>query len=68
MLQFKGLPVLELKCKYLTLELNMKNFDLYGATGLLGALPHVETLNIEMIENHVTSRNFFMSFYIYSFN
>ncbi|PHU28773.1 hypothetical protein BC332_00866 [Capsicum chinense] len=53
MLQFKGLPVPELKCKYLTLELNMENFDLYGAAGLFGALPYVETLNIDMTENHV---------------
>ncbi|KAM3322374.1 putative F-box/LRR-repeat protein isoform X1 [Capsicum chacoense] len=56
MLQFKGLPVPELKCKYLTLELNMESFDLYGAAGLFGALPYVETLNIDMTENHLLLR------------
>nr|XP_033515770.1 putative F-box/LRR-repeat protein At3g18150 [Nicotiana tomentosiformis] len=48
MLQFKGVPVPEWKCKYLTLELHMKKFNLYGATGLLRASPHVETLNIDI--------------------
>ncbi|KAF3646382.1 putative F-box/LRR-repeat protein-like isoform X2 [Capsicum annuum] len=52
MLQFNGLPVPELKCKYLTLELHMENFDLLGVAGLLRALRHVETLNIDMTDNH----------------
>ncbi|OIT35777.1 PREDICTED: F-box/LRR-repeat protein 25-like [Nicotiana attenuata] len=30
MLQFKGVPVPEWKCKYLALELHMKKFNLYG--------------------------------------
>lgn len=62
MLQFNGLPVPELKCKYLTLELHMENFDLLGVAGLLRALRHVETLNIDMTDNHVTSWSFFLSF------
>ncbi|KAM3264006.1 hypothetical protein P3L10_001000 [Capsicum annuum] len=60
MLQFNGLPVPELKCKYLTLELHMENFDLLGVAGLLRALRHVETLNIDMTDNHVTSWSFFL--------
>ncbi|KAM3397234.1 hypothetical protein P3S68_000746 [Capsicum galapagoense] len=55
MLQFNGLPVPELKCKYLTLELHMENFDLLGVAGLLRALRHVETLNIDMTDNHIDS-------------
>ncbi|KAH0645678.1 hypothetical protein KY284_033562 [Solanum tuberosum] len=52
--EFNGLLVPELKCKYLSLELCIENFDLNGVAGLLGALPHVETLNIYMTENLVT--------------
>ncbi|KAH0643921.1 hypothetical protein KY289_034895 [Solanum tuberosum] len=52
--KFNGLLVPELKCKYLTLELCIENFDLNGVAGLLGALPHVETLNIYLTENLVT--------------
>ncbi|KAH0642878.1 hypothetical protein KY289_033852, partial [Solanum tuberosum] len=52
--EFNGLLVPELKCKYLTLELCIENFDLNGVAGLLGAFPHVETLNIYMTENLVT--------------
>ncbi|KAH0730391.1 hypothetical protein KY289_001579 [Solanum tuberosum] len=49
-LQFKGVPIPELECKHLELELHLEKFSLYGAAGLLRALPLVETLNIE-IEN-----------------
>ncbi|XP_049387681.1 putative F-box/LRR-repeat protein At3g18150 isoform X2 [Solanum stenotomum] len=60
MLQFNGLLVPELKCKYLTLELCIENFDLNGVAGLLGAFPHVETLNIYMTENLLD--NYFCDF------
>uniref|UniRef100_M1B6N4 Uncharacterized protein n=1 Tax=Solanum tuberosum TaxID=4113 RepID=M1B6N4_SOLTU len=60
MLQFNGLLVPELKCKYLSLELCIENFDLNGVAGLLGALPHVETLNIYMTENLLD--NYFCDF------
>ncbi|MCE5167031.1 hypothetical protein HAX54_034263, partial [Datura stramonium] len=48
MLQLKGVPISEFKCKYLTLELHMKKFNLYVVAGFLRASPHVETLNIDM--------------------
>ncbi|KAG5612538.1 hypothetical protein H5410_023819 [Solanum commersonii] len=44
--EFQGIPLPELKCKYLTLELHEEKFSLYGVAGLLRASPHVETLNI----------------------
>ncbi|XP_019265368.1 PREDICTED: putative F-box/LRR-repeat protein At5g02930 isoform X4 [Nicotiana attenuata] len=47
-LQFKGVPIPELKCKYLTLELRMEKFNFYGAAVPLRASPYVETLNIDM--------------------
>ncbi|XP_049398023.1 putative F-box/LRR-repeat protein At3g18150 isoform X2 [Solanum stenotomum] len=49
-LQFKGVPIPELECKHLVLELHLEKFSLYGAAGLLRASPLVETLNLE-IEN-----------------
>ncbi|XP_059279808.1 putative F-box/LRR-repeat protein At3g18150 [Lycium ferocissimum] len=52
MLLFKGVSIPELKCKYLTLELHFKEFNLYGATGLLRTSPYVETLNIDMDTKH----------------
>ncbi|KAK4341407.1 hypothetical protein RND71_039908 [Anisodus tanguticus] len=58
-LQFKGVPIPELKCKYLALKLHLEKFNLYGAAGLLQASPLVETLNIEMENQPVTSSNFF---------
>uniref|UniRef100_M1DF72 F-box family protein n=1 Tax=Solanum tuberosum TaxID=4113 RepID=M1DF72_SOLTU len=76
MLQFQGIPLPELKCKYLTLELHEEKFSLYGVAGLLRASPHVETLNIDISTvaldtdistDHVTSWNFLSSFYIHSF-
>ncbi|OIT28365.1 PREDICTED: F-box protein At5g03100-like [Nicotiana attenuata] len=48
MLQYEGVQIPELKCKYLTLELHMDKFNLYGVAGLLRALPHVETLVIDI--------------------
>ncbi|KAG5616707.1 hypothetical protein H5410_016531 [Solanum commersonii] len=45
-LQFKGSPISEFNCKYLTLMLHMTTFNMYGA--LLRASPHVETINIEL--------------------
>ncbi|XP_055835060.1 uncharacterized protein LOC129903526 [Solanum dulcamara] len=48
MLQFQGTPLPELKCKYLTLELHEKKFNLYGVAVLLRASPHVETHNIDI--------------------
>ncbi|WMV20297.1 hypothetical protein MTR67_013682 [Solanum verrucosum] len=47
MLQFNGVPVSELNCKYLTLVLHMKNFNMYGVAGLLRASPHVETMQLD---------------------
>ncbi|XP_047257305.1 uncharacterized protein LOC107850384 isoform X2 [Capsicum annuum] len=47
MMQLKGLSIPELKCKCLTLELD-DYFNLFGATGILRALHHVETLNIDI--------------------
>ncbi|KAH0760030.1 hypothetical protein KY290_023523 [Solanum tuberosum] len=46
--EFQGIPLPELKCKYLTLELLEEKFSLYGVAGLLRASPHVETLNIDI--------------------
>ncbi|XP_049391052.1 F-box protein At5g03100-like [Solanum stenotomum] len=48
MLLFKGTVLPEMKCKYLTLELHVKRFNLYGVAGLLRASSHVETLNINI--------------------
>ncbi|XP_019231967.1 PREDICTED: uncharacterized protein LOC109212749 isoform X2 [Nicotiana attenuata] len=48
MLQLEEVPIPELKCKYLTLELHIKKFNLYGAAGILQASPYVETLNIDI--------------------
>ncbi|KAK4352440.1 hypothetical protein RND71_027958 [Anisodus tanguticus] len=48
MLQFEGVLIPELKCKYLTLELHVEKFNLCGAAGLLRASPHVETLDIDI--------------------
>ncbi|KAK4734376.1 hypothetical protein R3W88_008637 [Solanum pinnatisectum] len=47
-LQFKGFPISELNCKYLTLMLHMIMFNMYGVAGLLRASPHVETISIEL--------------------
>ncbi|KAK4708332.1 hypothetical protein R3W88_029257 [Solanum pinnatisectum] len=49
-LQFKEVPIPELECKHLVLELHLEKFNLYGAAVLLQASPLVETLNIE-VEN-----------------
>ncbi|KAG5616701.1 hypothetical protein H5410_016525 [Solanum commersonii] len=46
--EFKGVPVSELNCKYLTLVLHMKKFNMYRVAGLLRASPRVETINIEL--------------------
>ncbi|XP_025886582.1 uncharacterized protein [Solanum lycopersicum] len=48
MLLFKGTVLPEMKCKYLTLELHVKRFNLYGVAGILRASSHVETLNINL--------------------
>ncbi|KAG5616690.1 hypothetical protein H5410_016514 [Solanum commersonii] len=47
-LQFKGSPISELNCKYLTLMLHMTTFNMYGVASLLRASPHVETISIEL--------------------
>uniref|UniRef100_M1A6X1 KS1 protein n=1 Tax=Solanum tuberosum TaxID=4113 RepID=M1A6X1_SOLTU len=52
-LQFKEVPIPELECKYLALELHLEKFSLYRAAGLLRASSLVETLNIS-IENQPT--------------
>ncbi|KAK4734378.1 hypothetical protein R3W88_008639 [Solanum pinnatisectum] len=52
MLQFKGVGIPELKCKYLTLKLNKKELSVFGAAGLLRASPHVECLNIDIRAMH----------------
>ncbi|KAH0702557.1 hypothetical protein KY285_016835 [Solanum tuberosum] len=52
MLQFKGVRIPELKCKYLTLELHKKELSVFGAAGLLRASPHVECLNIDIRAMH----------------
>ncbi|XP_009588022.1 putative F-box protein At1g49610 [Nicotiana tomentosiformis] len=49
-LQFKEVPIPDLKCKYLELELHLEKFNLYGAAGLLRASPLVETVIID-VEN-----------------
>ncbi|KAG5632762.1 hypothetical protein H5410_004479 [Solanum commersonii] len=67
-LQFKEVPIPELECKYLALELHLEKFSLYGAAGLLRASCLVETLNISIENQPVTFWNFFFSFYIFSFN
>ncbi|XP_009628673.1 F-box/LRR-repeat protein At3g26922-like isoform X1 [Nicotiana tomentosiformis] len=49
--QFEGVPwvlIPDLKCKYLTLELHIGNFNLHGLAGLLRASPNAETLNIDI--------------------
>lgn len=48
MLQFKGVPIPELQCKYLTLDLHAKELSVFGAAGLLRVSPHLETLNIDI--------------------
>ncbi|KAH0704395.1 hypothetical protein KY290_017857 [Solanum tuberosum] len=45
---FKGWPISELNCKYLTLMLHMTTFNMYRVAGLLRASPHVETISIEL--------------------
>lgn len=52
MLQFKGVTFPELKCKSLTLELHMNEFNLYGAAVLLQISSHAETLNIDITTTH----------------
>ncbi|KAL3353887.1 hypothetical protein AABB24_018523 [Solanum stoloniferum] len=48
MLQLEGVQIPEMKCKYLMLEeLDLDKLNLFGVAGLLRALPHVETLNID---------------------
>ncbi|XP_019265371.1 PREDICTED: F-box protein At5g03100-like isoform X2 [Nicotiana attenuata] len=47
-IEFKGVHIPEVKCKYLTLEeLHLEKFNLFGVAGLLRAFRHVETLNID---------------------
>ncbi|XP_055826275.1 putative F-box/LRR-repeat protein At5g02930 [Solanum dulcamara] len=46
--KFKQVPVSEFNCRYLKLVLHMKKFNLYGVSGLLRAMPHMETLNIDV--------------------
>ncbi|KAG5632772.1 hypothetical protein H5410_004489 [Solanum commersonii] len=58
-LQFKGVPIPELECKHLVLELHLEKFSLYGAADLLQASPLVETLNIE-IENQPSYNSSFV--------
>lgn len=48
MLQYEGVQIPKLNCKFLTLELLMEKSNLHGVAGLLRALPHVETLNIDV--------------------
>ncbi|XP_009767685.1 probable F-box protein At1g60180 [Nicotiana sylvestris] len=50
-LKFEGVPwvlIPDLKCKYLTLELLIGEFNLHGVAGLLRASPHADTLNIDI--------------------
>lgn len=54
-LQFKEVPIPDLKCKYLELELHLEKFNLYGAAGLLRASPLVETVIIDVENQPVTS-------------
>lgn len=45
-----------MKCKYLMLEeLDLDKLNLFGVPGLLRALAHVETLNINFTTVEVTS-------------
>ncbi|KAM3337420.1 hypothetical protein P3S68_031745 [Capsicum galapagoense] len=55
MLQLKGVSIPELKCKYLTLKLD-EEFSLDGAAGILRAMPHVETLNMDVFTWFVRCR------------
>ncbi|PHU01751.1 hypothetical protein BC332_31538 [Capsicum chinense] len=55
MLQLKGVSIPELKCKYLTLKLD-EEFSLDGAAGILRAMPHVETLNMDVFTRFVRCR------------
>ncbi|KAK4364686.1 hypothetical protein RND71_016044 [Anisodus tanguticus] len=48
MLQFKGVAIPKLECKYLTLELHMNEFNLYAEAVLLQTSPQVGTLNIDI--------------------
>ncbi|KAK6784186.1 hypothetical protein RDI58_017640 [Solanum bulbocastanum] len=61
MLQLEGVQIPEMKCKYLMLEeLDLDKLNLFGVAGLLRALPHVETLNIDFttVENWISSFEF----------
>lgn len=62
MLQLEGVLIPELRCKYLTLQLHMEKFDLYGVDGLLQASPHLQTLNIDMATTKVTYLELFLLF------
>ncbi|KAH0725323.1 hypothetical protein KY284_001188 [Solanum tuberosum] len=59
-LQFKEVPISELECKYLVIELHLEKFSLYGEAGLLRASRLVETLNIS-IENQPMKFRFYPS-------
>ncbi|XP_016460641.1 uncharacterized protein LOC107784078 isoform X2 [Nicotiana tabacum] len=48
MLQLEGVALPELRCKCLTLKLQVSKHTLYGITSLLEASPLLETLNIHM--------------------
>nr|XP_009767691.1 PREDICTED: F-box/LRR-repeat protein At3g03360-like isoform X2 [Nicotiana sylvestris] len=48
MLQLDGLPLPELRCKCLTLEMNVTKYNLYGVASLLRISPLLETLNIHL--------------------
>ncbi|KAG5612499.1 hypothetical protein H5410_023780, partial [Solanum commersonii] len=55
MLQIQGTLLPEVKRKYLTLELRVKRFNLYGLAGFLEASSHhIETLNIDISPKSIT--------------
>jgi len=66
MLQFKGSPISELNCKYLTLMLHLTTFNMYGVAGLLRVSPHVETISIELEYTLVNFLELISSFYVSS--
>nr|XP_009794194.1 PREDICTED: F-box/LRR-repeat protein At5g02910-like [Nicotiana sylvestris] len=48
MLQLEGVPLPELRCKCLTLEMDVTKYNLYGVASLLRTSPLLETLNIHL--------------------
>lgn len=65
MLQLEGVPLPELRCKCLTLEMDVTKYNLYGVTSLLRTSPLLETLNIHLGVGVGISLNLCSSFYIH---